>query len=163
MAFYLKRWIVDQLETSKLQKSQDALPETLNLNKVRASNIKGKHMELNFDHPKLQILKTYKWFPLCFLLRGEHGRLPRYPQEASEMPRGKKYWLFRMVSRGSRVPQGQFSEDSRRVRDGQRRLEKVRRRLEKVREGQRRSEKVWESERKYEKRWTSITLLSFDL
>ena len=45
-------------------------------------------MELNFDHPELQILKTHKWFLLLFLLRGEHGRLPRYPQEASEMPRG---------------------------------------------------------------------------
>ena len=91
MALYPKSLIVDPLETSKLSKSQGALPETLNLNKVGASNIKGKHMELNFDHPKLQILKTHKWFPLFFLLRGEHGRLPRYPQEASEMPRAKKH------------------------------------------------------------------------
>ena len=81
---------MDPLETSKLSKSQGALPETLNLNKVGASNIKGKHMELNFDHPELQILKTHKWFAVFFLLRGEHGRLPRYPQEASEMPRGGK-------------------------------------------------------------------------
>ncbi len=90
MALYLKSLIVDAVETSNLSKSQGALPETLNLNKVGASNIKGKHMELNFDHPKLQILKTHKWFPLFFLLRGEHGRPPRYPQEASEMPRGGK-------------------------------------------------------------------------
>ena len=39
-----------------------------NPNKVGASNIKGEHMELNFDHPTLQILKTHKWFPLFFLL-----------------------------------------------------------------------------------------------
>ncbi len=63
MALYLKSLIVDAVETSNLSKSQGALPETLNLNKVGASNIKGKHMELNFDHPELQILKTHKWFP----------------------------------------------------------------------------------------------------
>ncbi len=78
--------------------------------------------------------------------------------------------LFRTVSRGSRVLQGQFSEGSEKVQrrlenvgEAQRRLEKLRegwtrsekvgegqRRLEKVKEGQRRLEKVGESMRKYE-------------
>ena len=52
--------------------------------------------------------------------------------------------LFRTVSRGSRVPQGQSSEGPEKVREGWRRSEKVR-------EGQRRLEKVKESMRKYEK------------
>ncbi len=123
MAFYLKSWIVDPLETSKLSKSQGALPETSNLNKVGASNIKGKHMELNFDHPKLQILKTRKWFPLFFLLRGEHGRLPRYPQEASEMPREKKTLTVSYGFPGFPGPPGSVL---RRFTEGQRWLEKVR-------------------------------------
>ena len=121
MAFYLKSWIVDPLETSKLSKSQGALPETLNLNKVGASNIKGKHMELNFDHPKLQILKTHKWFPLFFLLRGEHGRLPRYPQEASEMPRGKNldcFVRFPGVPGSPRVSSQKVHGGSEMVREG---------------------------------------------
>ena len=123
MALYLKSLIVDAVETSNLSKSQGALPETLNLNKVGASNIKGKHMELNFDHPELQILKTHKWFPLFFLLRGEHGRLPRYPQEASEMPRGKNILTVSYGFPGFPAPPGSVL---RRFTEGQRWLEKVR-------------------------------------
>ena len=124
MAFYLKSRIVDPLETSKLSKSQGALPETLNLNKVGASNIKGKHMELNFDHPELQILKTHKWFPLFFLLQREHGRLPGYPQGASEMPRGKQNNLTVSYGfPGFPAPPGSVL---RRFTEGQRWLEKVR-------------------------------------
>ena len=118
-----------------MSKSQGALPETLNLNKVGASNIKGKHIELKLDHPELQILKTHKWFPLFFLLRGEHGRLPRYPQEA--------YGFL-----GFPGPPGSVL---RRFMEGQRWLEKVREGQKKVGEGQRRSEKVREGQRKCEK------------
>ncbi len=66
MALYLKSLIVDAVETSNLSKSQGALPETLNLNKVGASNIKGKHMELNFDNPELQILKHTQMVSIVF-------------------------------------------------------------------------------------------------
>ena len=133
--------------------SQGALPETLNLNKVGASNIKGKHMELNFDHPKSQILKTHKWFPLFFLLRGEHGRLPRYPQEASEMPREKRTLTVSYGFPGFPAPPGSVL---RRFTEGQRWSEKVREGQEKVGEGQRRSEKVREGQRKCEKVWESM-------
>ena len=120
IAFYLKSWIVDPLETSKLSKSQGALPETLNPNKVGASNIKGKHMELNFDHPELQILKTHKWFPAP---RGTWQAPKISPRGLRNASGGKKTLTVSYVFPGFPGPPGSVL---RRFTEGQRWLEKVR-------------------------------------
>ena len=60
---------------------------------------------------------------------------------------------FRTVSRGSRVPQGPFSEDPEKVGEGRGRLRKVEeggRRFEKVGEGLRKCEKVGQSGKVWE-------------
>ena len=138
---------MDPFETSKLSKSQGALPETLNLNKVGASNIKGKHMELNFDHPELQILKNTQMVSIVFPAPRGAWQAPKISPRGLRNASGKNldcFVRFPGVPGSPRVGSQKVHRGSEMVREGWRRLGEGWRRPEKVREGQRRAEKVRE-------------------